>query len=127
MRSEQRTVYFCDFCNKRYLSEYWCLKHEKRCDRNPENDRACFECAHLTMDHEATIYEEFYGGGDAERKVSAFYCKKLDKYVIPPVAEHKGNAYEFGDALNEPMPKECEYQNTIDFEKEIATLPLREG
>lgn len=119
MRSEERTVYFCGFCNKRYLSEYWCLEHEEKCDKNPENHRACFNCIHLEMDHEAIIYEQHYYGGETERKVSAFYCKKLGKYVIPPVAEHKGNAYEFGDKINQPMPKECEYQNAHELIEEL--------
>ena len=119
MKKEQRIVYWCEHCNNRYLSEYWCGEHEKKCSSNPENDRACFSCVHLEMDNEAIIYEDYYNGMRAERKVNAFYCKKLEKYLIPPKAEHKGNAYEFGDTLNEPMPKECEHQNKVKELQEV--------
>lgn len=114
MKSEERTVYWCDHCNKKYLSEYWCGEHEKKCSHNPENDRACFSCVHLEMVYDATIYWDDPRGCEHEQKVNAFYCKKLDTYLIPPKAEHKGNAYEFGDTLNKPMPKECEHQNECE-------------
>lgn len=114
MKSEKRMVYWCDYCNKRYLSKGWCERHEKRCDKNPENNRACFNCIHLEMDNDAKVYWDDFRGMEHEQTVNAYYCKKLEKYLIPPKAEHKGNAYEFGNALNEPMPKECEHQNEYE-------------
>ena len=112
MKKENRDIYRCDHCNKVYLSKYWCEYHEKRCSSNPQNDRACFGCSHLTYEKDY-IYSDGYDGSERELQVSAYFCNKLEKYVIPPKAEHKGNAYEFSEYLNENMPKECEHRKDL--------------
>lgn len=120
MREEIKTVYYCDFCSKRYLSKHFCGEHEKRCDKNPENDRACFGCIHLTMDNDALIVKDGYHG-EEEWRVNAFHCTKLDKYLIPPKAEHKGIAYEFEDHENTPMPRECDLKKSEPFLMELRS------
>lgn len=49
MREEVRTVYWCDFCNKRYISKYWAEKHELYCTANP--NRVCRTCDHNGSDN----------------------------------------------------------------------------
>lgn len=39
MKAVSRTVYYCDFCNKRYLRKTSAEKHERHCTMNP--DRVC--------------------------------------------------------------------------------------
>lgn len=111
MKVEDRKVYKCEFCNKFYLIKHWCLQHENRCSKNPENDRACFGCIHLER-VETSIYKDGPIGGELEIPVQALYCNKLKKHLIPPRAEHKGNAYDFGDILNDPMPNVCDSKTT---------------
>ena len=42
MKIITKKVYYCDYCNKRYLSKYWCMKHEKHCTANI--NRECRMC-----------------------------------------------------------------------------------
>jgi hypothetical protein len=45
-----------------------------------------------------------------DRKEHLYYCQKLDKYLIPPKAEHRGNAYNPVDKKdNIPMKKQCKF------------------
>ena len=42
MREKIKTVYYCDYCSKRYLIKSACEKHEKHCTANI--DRDCRMC-----------------------------------------------------------------------------------
>ena len=57
---------------------------------------------------ERSITKDHPHGGEVSFKVKAFECTKLEVMIIPPNAEHRGNAYEFGDIDNIPMKKECD-------------------
>lgn len=106
MKTEIREVYKCDHCNKMYQRKHAAIAHEPKCEKNPDNIRACRDCVFLEM-IKADLYEDAYNG-EIHRKVDALFCTKKDHYIYPPKAEHKGKAYEFGDKENNPMPKECE-------------------
>ncbi len=80
------TAYKCSHCAKMYQREKMCERHEKRCNKNPENWRACSGCKFL--DKISTF-------DSSDRIRSVFYCSKKDIYLHPPKSEHKGNAFEF--------------------------------
>ena len=40
-----KPVYYCDFCNKRYLAKWAINKHEKHCVKNP--NRKCRMCEYV--------------------------------------------------------------------------------
>jgi len=106
MIEQIRPVYKCEFCKKTYLSKHFAIQHETRCNSNPNNQRACFGCKHLSaVDY--TLYIDHPLGGDIERKVNVLYCSKKDMYLYPPKVEYKRNAFDLGEDANEPMPKEC--------------------
>lgn len=115
MKIETKEIYKCEHCNKLYQLKNWCLLHEKSCSKNPDNDRACFGCRHLTKKSE-TIYYDTYNG-ESERKVDLLYCNKLDIFLYPPKVEHKGNMYETDPKENKPMPRTCKVYDdeSIDF------------
>lgn len=81
--------------------------HEIACKKNPNNWRVCFECIHIKK-QKVSIYEDTYIG-EVETVVELLYCSKIDSFLYPPSVERKGNAFELGDDLNEPMRKECEH------------------
>ena len=118
MKIETKEIYKCDHCNKLYQIKNWCAKHEISCSKNPENDRPCFGCKHLDMVTEDLYYDTFQG--ESVRKVNIFRCTKLDNFLHPPKVEFKGQAFDFGAALNESLPKECKdyksYSDFIDFD-----------
>ncbi len=107
MKETTNTIYHCEHCKKKLFVKHAMLRHEERCHKNPENNRACFGCIHLEM-QTPIIYHDNPMGGEIEQKVNALFCNKLKHFLIPPKAEHRGNAYEFGDFSNEIMPKECD-------------------
>jgi len=61
MRMVVKPVYYCEYCGKRYLSEYWGDLHEKHCTLNPNRDcRMCdyFGTANNIVDILNNIYDE---------------------------------------------------------------------
>lgn len=104
-----KELYYCDHCNKMYQRKHAAIKHEKYCNKNPENKRACFNCQYLEM----KVFDFYYDSyaGEEITKVEAFYCGKVDKAVYPPKVERSFKGpYEFGDLENVKMPKECKLQ-----------------
>lgn len=111
MKTEQTTLYTCDFCSKYYKSKRFAELHEKRCIKNPDNWRGCFTCNHITkkgvfiavLNHEAHTF--------------LLFCKAKKVCLTPPVyisKQRKTIDYE-----NIEMPKICElYGNEphLDFE-----------
>lgn len=104
MRTLTRETYYCDFCNKLYLSKYFCHKHEVNCSKNPENHRDCFSCAGCTKTK--AILSDCQNDLNESLEVQVFYCSFIDIYVTPPKAERNGNIYHL-DKQNIFMPKKC--------------------
>lgn len=101
-------TYKCEHCRRLFQVERYAIKHEASCKKNPLNIRACFDCKFcekMKADVLLNYGDEF--GRQVEAYRDLFYCSKKDEYLLPPKAEHKGNAYET-DKSNEPMPLSCE-------------------
>ena len=105
MITETKEIYKCEFCKKLYQVRHFAVLHEKRCFRNPNNDRACFGCLRLTK-KETTIIKDGYNG-EYEETVNLCYCIVKDIYLYPPQVEQKENAIELDEESNEPMPRTC--------------------
>ena len=101
-----KPTYKCEHCSKLYQRKRFAVAHEISCKKNPLNIRKCFDCKHCKFILE-TLYEDTFQG-ESKREVGTFFCSAKDHYLHPPKAEHKGNAYEFGEKTNEPMPMECD-------------------
>jgi hypothetical protein len=98
-------AYKCEFCKKLYTTAGYCKQHEISCKRNPANYRICLHCEHLEK-VSYTIYHDGWNG-ETEEIIKILHCETLDIYLYPPSVEHKGNALDLGDDINEPMRKEC--------------------
>lgn len=107
MRTLTRETYYCDYCNKMYVSKYFCGKHEHNCYKNPANFRDCFSCRGLVTDYIGYTQHDKDGNLIEQITVKVFYCSLIDVYVTPPKAENKGNIYTM-DKDNIFMPKKCE-------------------
>jgi len=113
-----KLTYKCEHCRKLYQIQSACEKHEKACSKNPENDRACFGCVHLSKKE----YKEFGEEYTADRTYNFLYCDKLQHFLYPPIVEHKGSALDTDDTANEPMPKVCELkegykEDSVNFDE----------
>ena len=106
MITKTQPTYRCEFCRKLYVVERHAVQHETRCSKNPANNRPCFSCKFLEK-RDTFVYDDGWNG-EYKTAVVALYCTKYEEYRIPPKAIHRGNAYEFGDVANEPMPIECD-------------------
>lgn len=104
---ETKEVYKCEHCRKLYQIKKFAIIHEQVCKKNPENYRACFGCKFL-IKKEATIFEDHPMMGESQYDANILFCSSKNIFVYPPIVEHKGNSFELGDELNEPMPIECE-------------------
>lgn len=113
MKEKVKNVYYCDHCKKHGLSKSAMVMHEVRCNKNPNNKRACFGCQFLEK-VEQVMYIDTPMGGEIERKINVLKCKVQNMYVYPPIVEHKGNMFDWGET-NEPMPKECDLRKEIEF------------
>jgi hypothetical protein len=114
MKTETREIYKCDHCRKMYQIKNACIKHEKKCSKNPKNIRKCFECKHCVL-KKADAWVESYDQGMIEETVTSFYCESKKVFMHPPKAEHKGNVYDFDQVENLPMPMECPKFKEIEW------------
>lgn len=98
---KQINAYKCEHCGKIYQKINAIEFHEKTCNKNPENKRACFGCVHLVK---KVDYMYSHNG----EKGSGLFCEHHKEFVHTAKTEIKGNAIEFGNYDNNPMPKECD-------------------
>jgi hypothetical protein len=103
MKIKTKPVYYCDYCKKHGLSKPAMAHHEAICKRNPDNFRPCLDCVNLTKKY-VTIYDN----ADRERGVRVLYCSAHNKCLHTPQNAIKGNIFDLGDYLNEPMPLLCD-------------------
>ena len=117
---ENVTIYQCEFCKRKMFVKHAMEKHEKWCNSNPENFRACSGCQHLeevevkysysvpTLDGNLAV---IFDGSTAEGKTTGFRCKKLDKCLYPFKVEKLGLPDKYPETFEdkEPMPKTCEH------------------
>jgi len=118
MKKEVREVYKCDYCNRLYQIERFCVKHEESCRKRPDYLRPCHDCSVLKKVNQSILT----GGGNRWRGedeviVSVLFCEKRDCFIYPPSVTVKGNAFEL-DKLNIEMPKECEFQKKLNSDYE---------
>lgn len=115
MKEQTKKVFYCDHCKKHGLSKGAMVLHEKWCDSNPENKKACTYCMYLK---ETTVDYTIMEGTEAEitRTSKAFRCTKLDKMLYPLIVERKGvnKRYSVFDD-QEPMPMYCQHYK-LEFE-----------
>jgi hypothetical protein len=117
MKELTKKIYYCEHCKKHGLSKGHMAFHEKWCDNNPENKKACIGCANLESVEIDGVYFD-HEGNDYSRKFNGFRCKALDKKLYPLKAERKDlpNKYPGTFDDQEPMPKECEqYKSEFEF------------
>ncbi len=107
MITEYREISRCEYCGKIYLSKRFADRHEIRCLKNPDNNRACYGCKHLTK--KDTTISTWYYGECGEKNLTLLHCAVHDRYVYPSRVEHNGTAWETEDLPNEPMPRECSH------------------
>lgn len=115
MKTKTKEVYYCEHCKKHGLVKYMMIYHEKICNKNPENNRACIYCYYLEKRSTVVLVEGYFE--PYEKEVEVLYCTKKDIYLYPPRVEIKGNAFELDN--NHPMPKECEL---ADYHAKIFDL-----
>lgn len=121
MKTKNVTLYICSHCKKEYKRKHACVNHELICLKNPVNRRACFGCNHLKK-KQAFAYYSTFNGGEMERKITLFHCEKINSFLYPPNVEAKGNAFDMGDDLNQPMLKYCKVSEPFMYEEADSHL-----
>lgn len=117
---ENVTVYQCEFCDKKLFIKAAMIKHEKWCNSNPDNFRACVGCIHLEeikieYSYSVPILGENLGvifdGSTVEKVTNGFKCNKLNKIIYPFKAEKLRLIDKYPETFEnqESMPKECEH------------------
>lgn len=103
------TVYKCEFCKKTLFRKHAMIRHEKFCESNPENSKACSGCMFL---EEETIEHVRYNhyGSESITSSTSFKCVKKDILVYPTKVERLGLPEKYPETFEDqiPMPKECE-------------------
>lgn len=85
MKTENRTVYFCEFCRKYYIHKGHGKRHEKYCKENPANKHKCFEfCRYLKRSVERLEGEYGFCGHE-----TIFTCTKHNKEMYSYIAERR--------------------------------------
>ena len=88
MKTDVRTVYHCEHCNKISLNKGAMTLHEDKCKRNPVNRSYCIGCKHLTVEDieyndkpDECDYDEFTPSVRPRRR---FICDIDNKVMYHP-------------------------------------------
>lgn len=110
-------LYECDFCSKELKRKHAMVSHEIKCDKNPDNAKACHFCKHLTNATVPIWFDGNYGAGGNFQEKNVFKCRLLDKLMYPWQIEKKDlqNKYPETYEDQEPMPKQCDSFKQEDF------------
>lgn len=111
MKQSEKTIYSCDFCNKKMFVKGAMLRHEEWCYKNPKNTPKCESCKFLE-EIEVEYYFDTYHG-ESSRVVKGFKCAKRDIELYPLKAERLGLPGKYPETFfeKELMPNECELFN----------------
>ena len=112
MKTEQKTVYTCEYCGRKMLGKGAMSFHERYCKNNPNNFHKCFMyCKYLERVVTEFPDEEFSN----HYRITEMICKKRNvKMYSYKFEKHK----KPHSALNglERMPLECEvYEGMYPF------------
>lgn len=108
MKESIKTVFQCDFCDKRLFRKNAMVNHEFICSQNPINKDACLGCSHC-KEIEKTLYVDHPIYGDYERQAKSFKCTKLGKLMYPHKAKIIESKYPESFEDETLMPNECEH------------------
>ena len=105
MKAIETTIYQCSFCGKYYKMKHFCIRHEKQCKKNPNNQHDCYDCRFLEVGRKKIDNNQL-------SSVKFFRCTKLDKEMHTCKAESRG----FSKSLNtERMPIMCDKKELIEI------------
>lgn len=124
MITEIREIYKCDFCNKMYQRKFWAEYHEKRCSKNPENYRPCFNCPFSVKTKVRVAIFLDWENEERTYDREIIYCEKKNIGICPPFQE----PYEYveidgKEIVNENMPKQCDIFDEQDYFPTEQILP----
>lgn len=114
MKTDVRTVYHCEHCNKISLNKGAMTLHEDKCKRNPVNRSYCIGCKHLTVEDieyndkpDKCDYDEFSPSVRPRRR---FICDIDNKVMFhPKVRTFRKEKRELIFSISQkPMPNEVE-------------------
>ena len=114
MKTDVRTVYHCEHCNKISLNKGAMTLHEDKCKRNPVNRSNCIGCKHLTVEDieyndkpDECDYDEFAPSVRPRRR---FICDIDNKVMYhPKVRTFSKKKRELIFSISQkPMPNEVE-------------------
>lgn len=114
MKTDVRTVYHCEHCNKISLNKRAMTLHEDKCKRNPVNRSYCIGCKHLTVEDieyndkpDKCDYDEFSPSVRPRRR---FICDIDNKVMYhPKVRTFRKEKRELIFSISQkPMPNEVE-------------------
>lgn len=114
MKTDVRTVYHCEHCNKISLNKGAMTLHEDKCKRNPVNRPYCIGCKHLTVEDieyndkpDKCDYDEFSPSVRPRRR---FICDIDNKVMYhPKVRTFRKEKRELIFSISQkPMPNEVE-------------------
>lgn len=105
MKTQETTIYKCEFCGKYYIRKYHAEKHEEYCYKNPRNKHICLKtCMYLEVGKgEGIRYDE--DGKEYPYFIKTFKCIKTNKYMFT----YKGWKNKKLDLVGlVRMPNECD-------------------
>jgi len=107
---ENITLYICEFCRKVYQKRHFCIAHESKCTKNPENFDACNGCKFCkeTVKHIEHDMCDDYCDDTITKKHRAFYCEKQKKAMHPHSAQKWADRFPDDFEDSECMPNKCE-------------------
>ena len=128
MRTDVRTVYHCEHCNKISLSKGAMTLHEDKCRRNPLNRACCIGCNHLIV--EDIEYKDNLSECNSDdfipsvRPYRRFICDIDNKVMYHP--KIRTFSKEKRDLIigisQKPMPNA--HEGCDNFEDRIPDIPL---
>lgn len=108
MKINKNPTFICEFCGKIYIKKGWCVKHEKKCRKNPKNIQICLTgCIHI--ENKKIEYISGNPHETGQSSTDGFFCAKKNIYLYPFWSNSPISRDDIIDEIpNEPMPKKCD-------------------
>lgn len=115
MRTTTKTVYLCDFCQKKLFIKQAMERHENICPHNPINEHPCYLCKHFEIE-EGYNKEHRIEGGEYLGEYGAYTkwkCSKKGIYLHTRRAKQRGLVDTYPETFegSEQMPNKCDLFN----------------
>lgn len=111
MKTENKEVHSCDYCNKKLFIKGAMKRHEENCIRNPKNQTQCHDCDFCKVVKKEVLKDENFDTSWMES--DSYYCanENIKQEMYPHKVIRKGLLKKYPETFANAvlMPNKCKF------------------